>query len=68
MGLFSIEILIGALNVWTDLNPAAVTAHLLTGALIWSCLVAVAVASHPALQHVAGEEAMMTARPALEGS
>ncbi|MEA2485419.1 MAG: heme a synthase [Actinomycetota bacterium] len=68
MGLFAIEVLIGALNVWTNLNAAAVTAHLLTGALIWSSMVAVAVASHPALQHVAGEEAMMSARPALEGS
>jgi cytochrome c oxidase assembly protein subunit 15 len=68
MGLFAVEVVIGALNVWTDLNAAAVTAHLLTGALIWSCLVAVSVASHPALQHVVGEEARMSARPALEGS
>jgi heme A synthase len=68
MGLFAIEILIGAINVWTDLNAAAVTAHLLTGALIWTCLVGVAVTSHPALQRVAGEGAVVAARPALEGS
>ena len=68
MGLFAVEILIGAVNVWTNLNAAAVTAHLLTGALIWASLVGVAVASHPALQHVVGEESMMSSRPALEGS
>jgi heme A synthase len=67
LGLFAVEILIGALNVWTDLNAAAVTAHLLTGALIWSSLVAVAVSSHPALQRVAGEETVVSVRPALEG-
>jgi cytochrome c oxidase assembly protein subunit 15 len=68
LALFAVEVLIGALNVWTDLNAAAVTAHLLTGALIWSSLVGVAVTSHPALQGVADREAVMSARPALEGS
>jgi heme A synthase len=68
MGLFGTEIAIGALNVWTKLNAAAVTAHLLTGALIWSSLVAVAVASHPALQRVAGEEPVISVTPALESS
>jgi heme A synthase len=68
LGLFAIEIVIGAVNVWTDLNAAAVTAHLLTGALIWTSLVGVAVTSHPALQRVAGEGAVVAARPALEGS
>jgi heme a synthase len=68
MALFAVEILIGAINVWTGLNAAAVTAHLLTGALIWASLVGVAVASHPALQRVADQESMMSARPAWEGS
>jgi heme A synthase len=68
LGLFGLEVVIGALNVWTDLNAAAVTAHLLTGALIWASLVGVAVTSHPAMEQVAGETAMMSTRPALEGS
>jgi cytochrome c oxidase assembly protein subunit 15 len=68
MGLFALEILIGALNVWTNLNAAAVTAHLLVGALIWACLVGTAVASHPALARVAGAASVLSARPVLEGS
>jgi heme a synthase len=68
IGMFALEILIGAVNVWTNLNAAAVTAHLLTGALIWSSLVAVAVISHPALEHVAGEPLVTPARALLEGS
>ncbi|MDP9226279.1 MAG: COX15/CtaA family protein [Actinomycetota bacterium] len=68
VGLFGLEILIGALNVWTDLNAAAVTAHLLTGALIWGCLVAVAVVSHPALRHLAQRPLTAPVRPALEGN
>jgi heme A synthase len=50
VGLFALQILIGALNIWTHLNPLVVTAHLLTGALIWSSLVSIAVVSHPALE------------------
>lgn len=42
LGLFGVEILLGAANVWTKLNAAIVTLHLLTGALIWACLVAIA--------------------------
>ena len=47
-GLFAVEIVIGALNVWTRLNSAAVTAHLAIGAAIWGSLVAVAVVASPA--------------------
>ncbi|MEA2506152.1 MAG: heme a synthase [Actinomycetota bacterium] len=68
IGLFAIEIMVGALNVWTNLNAAAVTAHLLIGALIWASLVGTAVASHPAMEHVAGESSRMSVQPALEGS
>ena len=49
MGLFAVEVLIGAANVWTRLNAAAVTAHLATGAAIWASLVAVAAVTHPGL-------------------
>ena len=50
LGLFGIEVAIGALNVWTKLNEAAVTAHLAIGAAIWGALVAAALATSPAPQ------------------
>jgi heme A synthase len=39
MGLFAVQILIGAANVWTRLNPVVVTLHLTAGSLIWTCVV-----------------------------
>ena len=48
-GLFAIEVAIGALNVWTRLNSAAVTAHLAIGAAIWGTLVAAALVTSPAV-------------------
>ena len=47
-GLFAIEVGIGALNVWTRLDAAAVTAHLAVGAAIWASLVTVAFVTSPA--------------------
>ena len=44
---FGLEIAIGALNVWTRLNAAAVTLHLALGALIWGLFVTLAVVSAP---------------------
>ena len=64
---FALEIVIGAANVWTDLNPVFVTAHLALGALIWGSLVSIAVISHPALDRVA-EQTPARSRPALEGA
>jgi cytochrome c oxidase assembly protein subunit 15 len=68
MGLFAVEILIGAVNVWTDLNSIAVTAHLAIGALIWGSLVAATVSLHPALDRL-GEPVRPrhTKAAALEG-
>ena len=48
-GLFAVEVAIGALNVWTRLNSAAVTAHLAIGAAIWGTLIAAAFATSPAV-------------------
>jgi heme A synthase len=48
-GLFAIEVAIGALNVWTRLNSAAVTAHLAIGAAIWGTLIAAAFVTSPAV-------------------
>jgi cytochrome c oxidase assembly protein subunit 15 len=65
LGLFVIEILVGAANVWTDLNSIVVTAHLLLGGLIWSSLIALAVVTRPALERVTERRAVRTS-PALE--
>lgn len=65
MGLFAVQILVGAANVWTRGNAAFVTAHLLIGALIWAALVAVAVVTHPGLEQAA--ERSVPRREALEG-
>jgi cytochrome c oxidase assembly protein subunit 15 len=65
LGLFVIEILVGAANVWTDLNAIVVTAHLLLGGLIWSSLIALAVVTRPALERVAERRTVRTS-PALE--
>jgi cytochrome c oxidase assembly protein subunit 15 len=65
LGLFVIEILVGAANVWTDLNSVIVTAHLLLGGLIWSSLVALAVVTRPALER-ADERRTLRTSPALE--
>lgn len=70
MGLFGLQVLIGAANVWNPppgiANELLVTAHLLIAALIWGSLVAVAVVSHPAL---AGQRkrSHVSARAAYEG-
>jgi protoheme IX farnesyltransferase len=44
-GLFAVQILVGALNVFTRLHSAVVTTHLGLSALIWSCLVALVAVS-----------------------
>jgi heme A synthase len=66
-GAFAIEVLIGAANVWTDLNPLLVTAHLALGAFIWASFVSVAIVSHP-LVEAASRERAGRSHPALEGA
>jgi cytochrome c oxidase assembly protein subunit 15 len=70
VGLYAIELLIGAANVWTQsnqaLNSASITLHLALGALTWASLIAVAAVTHPGVRAPAG--ARSAARPALEGS
>lgn len=69
LGVFVAEILIGAANVWTDLNAGVVTLHLLAGALIWGAVVAVALVTRPALAVVAdGTQRRTRAGVALEGN
>ena len=64
--LFAIEILVGAANVWTDLNAGAVTLHLALGAGIWASFVGVAVLSHPALSDLRSTTPVRRSRAALE--
>jgi len=66
LGLYAVEVLVGALNVWTRLNSASVTIHLALGALIWMNLVGVAVVSRSEL---AGEatQPRLHSEPALSG-
>ncbi|MGH2819573.1 MAG: COX15/CtaA family protein [Actinomycetota bacterium] len=68
VGLFAVEVLIGALNVWTRLNAAAVTLHLLTGTLIWTTLVGIALVSRPALAAYPARRKEPERRAALETS
>ncbi|MDQ3957029.1 MAG: COX15/CtaA family protein [Actinomycetota bacterium] len=48
--LFAVEILIGAANLWTDLNSVVVALHLTTAACIWASFAAMATLTHPALR------------------
>lgn len=69
MGLFAIEIVIGAFNVWTDLNSLVVTAHLTVGALIWGSLVGAAVSLHPGLDRLGeGSPSRRLETPVLEAT
>jgi heme A synthase len=68
LGIFILETLIGAANVWTDLNPVVVTLHLLFGALIWSSLIALAVVTMPALARVGEAQPRARTTPALESN
>ena len=49
VGLFAVEVMIGAANVWTGLNAAFVTLHLALGAAIWAAFVGMAAVTSPAL-------------------
>ena len=67
VGAFGVEVLVGAANVWTKLNPAVVTLHLALGAAVFGSLAAIAVISRPALRP-APEQSSTTSLPVLEGS
>lgn len=68
LGLFVFEIIIGAVNVWTDLNPVVVTFHLLSGGGIWASLVGLAMVTHPALERVSERRPAPASQIALEGT
>jgi heme A synthase len=66
LGSFSIEILLGAANVWTGLNPVVVTAHLFVGTVVWVSLVAISVTSRPTVVASTVERHPGPSRPALD--
>jgi heme a synthase len=63
---YVVEVLIGAANVWTQLNAAAVTAHLFVGALIWTSLIAIAGVTRSVPEHRAVDRTGRASRAALE--
>ncbi len=67
MGLFAVEVLIGAANVFTGLNSAFVTLHLATGAAVWATFVAAWVTASPAMEAL-GVRARRSTSPALAES
>ena len=66
VGLYVVQVLIGAANVWTRLNELVVTLHLLIGALIWASLVALAVSARPLGAQWSHREAVRGAEPVLD--
>ncbi|MDQ3767611.1 MAG: COX15/CtaA family protein [Actinomycetota bacterium] len=67
-GGYVLQILIGAANIWSRLNAAVVTAHLLVGALLFGGLVGISVAVHPSLQRAGIEEPAGRGRPAFRAA
>ena len=52
VGLFLVQVMVGAANVWTGLAAPAVVAHVALASLAWGALVAAAASA--GIQHVAG--------------
>jgi heme a synthase len=67
-GLFALEVLIGALNVWTSLNELVVFSHLVVGTMIWTGFVTMALVTDPKLRGAEIETQVRSARVAVEGS
>lgn len=43
VGLYALQILVGAANIWTDFSEAILVTHLVVGSTIWAVLIAVAI-------------------------
>lgn len=63
-GLFALEIMIGAMNVWTDLNAFWVTAHLAVAVATFGAVVALTLISHPVVAQI-GERSSLGRVPRL---
>ena len=69
LALYVAQALVGAANIWTLLQPAAMVAHLALAVALWATLVAVAVrASGPALERTLAAAGEGSAWPAEGGA
>jgi cytochrome c oxidase assembly protein subunit 15 len=64
-GGYLLQILIGAANIWSRLNAAVVSSHLLVGALLFGGLVGISVVVHPSLEKAGLAEPSEGRRTAL---
>lgn len=62
MVLFSTQILVGALNVWTQLNEVVVALHLALASALWATLVVMALLTHPQVTRPPGAAHLRTRR------
>ena len=62
-GIYAAQVLIGAGNVWTNLNAFLVTAHLIAATLIWVSLVTIAVISRPTVAEASHEKRVVRPQP-----
>ena len=63
-GAFAVEVLVGAANVWTRLNPAVVTLHLALGALVLASVAGIAIVSTPGLAATGARARSLRMEPA----
>jgi heme a synthase len=66
-GLYVLEVIVGALNVWTSLNEIVVFGHLVLGASIWMTLIGMALITEPSLVRAVGARKVGATRVAVEG-
>ena len=67
-GLFGLEILVGAANLWTDQNSIVVALHLTVAALIWASFAAMATLLHPSVRTAPAPSPRRVAAVAESGS
>ena len=69
-GLVMLQALMGAVNVWTMLQPAAMASHLALAVLLWTALVAVTLLAHRSVEgslpHLSKAEGPFVPSEALE--
>lgn len=65
LALYAVEVLVGAANIWTLLQPAASGAHLALASALWLTLTAVAALSHWAAQPLAQYDEGSQPEPAM---
>jgi heme a synthase len=54
LGTFGLEVLVGAANVWSRLDPSFVTLHLALSTIVWASVAGIAIVSRPGFKEAAG--------------